>query len=108
VNQIETRTSSLTPDHDKVQIADLRLLATTDLHMEVLGFDYVSDKPYRRNGLAGLTTLIETARNEARTQGRGCLLVDNGCSTRSNMMSWGWATTIWITGRNIRRRSPTT
>ncbi|MGB3245163.1 MAG: 5'-nucleotidase C-terminal domain-containing protein [Sulfitobacter sp.] len=58
--------------------AQLRLLATTDLHMQLIGFDYVNDCPTARHGLAGIASLIETARAEASTQNRGCLLFDNG------------------------------
>ncbi len=51
-----------------------RVLATTDLHVQLLGYDYVNDRSVGHNGLAGLATLIEAARNE----GVPTLLVDNG------------------------------
>jgi len=56
----------------------LRLLATTDLHAHLLPFDYGKDKPAPGTGLAGLGTLIDQAREEAASQGAGCILVDNG------------------------------
>ncbi len=56
----------------------LRLLATTDLHAHLLPYDYGKDKPAPGTGLAGLGTLINQAREEAASQGAGCILVDNG------------------------------
>lgn len=53
---------------------DLRLLATTDLHMHILPYDYVADRPTERFGLARTATLIRAARAEA----ANCLLFDNG------------------------------
>jgi 2',3'-cyclic-nucleotide 2'-phosphodiesterase/3'-nucleotidase len=58
--------------------AELRVLATTDIHMQLLGHDYVRDKPVEHNGLAGLASLIKTARAEAASTDTPCLLVDNG------------------------------
>ena len=58
--------------------AQLRVLATTDLHMQFMGFDYVNDSATARKGLAGIATLIHSARAEAEAQNRGCLLLDNG------------------------------
>ncbi|MEM6940675.1 MAG: 5'-nucleotidase C-terminal domain-containing protein [Pseudomonadota bacterium] len=52
----------------------LRILATTDVHMQLLGHDYVNDTPTENNGFAGLATLIKTARAE----GTPSILVDNG------------------------------
>lgn len=58
--------------------ADLRILATTDIHMQLLGHDYVRDASVGHAGLAGLATLIKTARAEATAQQMPCLLADNG------------------------------
>ena len=52
----------------------LRILATTDLHLNVLGFDYVANKPRARCGLIHLAPLIDRARAGARNS----LLLDNG------------------------------
>ena len=52
----------------------LRLLQTTDLHAHVLAYDYASDQPTDRVGLARTATLIAQARAEA----KNCLLFDNG------------------------------
>jgi 2',3'-cyclic-nucleotide 2'-phosphodiesterase/3'-nucleotidase len=58
--------------------AKLRILATTDLHMNLSGFDYASDAPGGTTGLAGLSTMVTAARAEARLQGRSSILLDNG------------------------------
>ena len=68
------------------QCATLRLLATTDVHMNILGHDYVSDQPSSNPGLVGLATLIEQAREEARQRGISCLLFDNGDLLQGNAM----------------------
>lgn len=58
--------------------AHLRVLATTDLHMQLTGYDYVTDRPTARPGLAGIASLIDAARAEAAAQHRVCILLDNG------------------------------
>ena len=58
--------------------AKLRILATTDLHMNLSGFDYACDAPGGTTGLAGLSTMVTAARAEARSQGRSSVLLDNG------------------------------
>ncbi len=52
----------------------LRILETTDLHMNLLGWDYYQDKPAEEFGLDRTATLIKAARAEARNH----LLFDNG------------------------------
>lgn len=54
----------------------LRLLATSDLHMNIAGYDYLSDRADRGIGLARTATLISKARAEA--EGATVLLFDNG------------------------------
>ena len=56
------------------QTVKLRLLETTDLHMDLLDYDYYQDKPNAEYGLARTATLIKQARAEARNS----LLIDNG------------------------------
>ena len=52
----------------------LRILETTDLHMNLLAWDYYQDKPTTEYGLARTATLIKAARAEAKNS----LLFDNG------------------------------
>ncbi len=58
--------------------ARLRLLATTDLHMHLTGFDYNLDRPDAFVGLTRVATLIRKARAEAADMAAGVLLFDNG------------------------------
>ena len=52
----------------------LRILQTTDVHMNLLAWDYYQDRPTDEYGLAKAATLIHAARAEARNH----LLFDNG------------------------------
>ena len=52
----------------------LRLLETTDVHMNLLSFDYYQDKAVENFGLARTATLIKAARAEVKNS----LLFDNG------------------------------
>lgn len=52
----------------------LRILETTDLHMNLLAHDYYQDKPTTEYGLARTATLIKAARAEVKNS----LLFDNG------------------------------
>lgn len=56
----------------------LRVLATSDLHMHLNGFDYHADRPDPTRGLTRIATLIAAARTEAAGRGAAVLLVDNG------------------------------
>ena len=60
------------------RVFTLRILGTTDIHQNLVGFDYIRDRPGRHFGLAGLCTLITQARTVAERQGMMCLLLDNG------------------------------
>ena len=53
---------------------DFRLLETTDLHSNMMDFDYYKDTPTEKFGLVRTVTLIEAARKEAANS----VLVDNG------------------------------
>ncbi|MEP3052844.1 5'-nucleotidase C-terminal domain-containing protein [Ascidiaceihabitans sp.] len=56
--------------------ASLRILATSDLHMNLRGFNYITGKPQAKAGLAQLASMITQARTE---NGEGaCILLDNG------------------------------
>jgi len=58
----------------------LRLLETTDLHMNLLNYDYYQDKTTDEYGLAKTITLIKAARGQARNN----LLFDNGDLLQGN------------------------
>ena len=58
----------------------LRILGTTDLHMNLLAWDYYQDKPTEEYGLARTATLIKAARAE----NRNTLLFDNGDLLQGN------------------------
>jgi len=53
---------------------DLRILETTDLHSNMMDFDYYKDTPTAKFGLVRTATLIHNARQEVKNS----LLVDNG------------------------------
>ncbi|WP_034944490.1 bifunctional 2',3'-cyclic-nucleotide 2'-phosphodiesterase/3'-nucleotidase [Erwinia oleae] len=53
---------------------DFRLLETTDLHSNMMDFDYYKDAPTEKFGLVRTATLINAARKEATNS----VLVDNG------------------------------
>jgi len=63
--------------------AHLRILETTDLHMHMLGFDYLSQQETRTLGLASLCPLIAKARSEADLT----LLFDNGDFLQGNPLA---------------------
>lgn len=52
----------------------LRILATSDLHMHLLPYDYLADRPSDRIGLARTASLIEARR----TGPHASILLDNG------------------------------
>ncbi len=56
----------------------LRILATTDLHMQLLGYDYWLDAPSDAVGLTRLIPVIERLRADCRNMGGETLLFDNG------------------------------
>lgn len=62
------------------QTVDLRILETTDLHTNALGYDYYQDKPTGEFGLEYTATLIK----QARDQKRNTLLYDNGDLIQGN------------------------
>lgn len=56
------------------QTVDVRILATTDLHTNLVNYDYYQDKPVETLGLAKTAILIE----EAKKENPNVVLVDNG------------------------------
>ena len=69
-----TKTVSPNPDHR----GSLRVLASSDLHMNLLGHDYFGDRADVGIGLSRTATLIAQARSEAAETGAATLLLDNG------------------------------
>lgn len=63
--------------------AHLRLLETTDLHMHLLGYDYLTQTASRSIGLTNLTPLIQDARDGADLT----LLFDNGDFLQGNPLA---------------------
>ncbi len=61
-----------------VPAVSLRILATTDVHMQLVGYDYALARPAAHTGLCGIATLIAQARREAEAKGMMAILVDNG------------------------------
>ncbi len=73
------RESTVTKHSNNSDRLDLRIMATTDLHMHVLCYDYFADRPCRTLGLSRTAALIARARDQAaRDQAGNCLLFDNG------------------------------
>ncbi|MDR0269062.1 bifunctional 2',3'-cyclic-nucleotide 2'-phosphodiesterase/3'-nucleotidase [Paenibacillus sp.] len=58
----------------------LRLMETTDLHVNMVNYDYYSDKPTDQYGFAKTASLINAARKEAQNN----LLFDNGDLLQGN------------------------
>lgn len=59
---------------------ELRIMETTDLHVNMVNYDYFADKPTDEYGLAKTATLIKQARTEAKNS----LLIDNGDLIQGN------------------------
>jgi 2',3'-cyclic-nucleotide 2'-phosphodiesterase / 3'-nucleotidase len=59
---------------------NVRILETTDLHMNLLSYDYYQDKPTEQYGLARTFTLIKAARAEVPNS----MLFDNGDLLQGN------------------------
>ena len=60
----------------------LRILATSDLHANLMPFDYYTNKPVETMGLVRTASLIRMAR----AQVANCLLVDNGDVIQGNAL----------------------
>ncbi|AHC99754.1 5'-nucleotidase C-terminal domain-containing protein [Leisingera methylohalidivorans] len=71
-------TSGARASQTRTVTGQLHVLATTDLHCNLLSHDYYADRPGGAIGLSRAATLINRARAEAGRLGAACLLVDNG------------------------------
>lgn len=63
----------------------LRLIATTDLHVHLLPYDYYTDLPQPAKGLAQAASLIRALRAEM--PDGSCLLLDNGDALSGSLLS---------------------
>jgi 2',3'-cyclic-nucleotide 2'-phosphodiesterase / 3'-nucleotidase len=70
----------------------LRLLATSDLHMHLMAFDYYSNTPTDKLGLVRTASLIRQARAEV----PNCLLFDNGDFLQGSPMGHFCAQDDWL------------
>ena len=62
--------------------AHLRLMETTDIHVNIMPYDYYADKPNDTLGLARTATIIDSIRAEA----KNTMLLDNGDLLQGNPM----------------------
>jgi 2',3'-cyclic-nucleotide 2'-phosphodiesterase/3'-nucleotidase len=69
-----TQANSHRQGKDQTPEARLRILATSDLHANVLSYDYSANRPLFGQGLAPMSTLIAAARSDHPST----LLLDNG------------------------------
>jgi 2',3'-cyclic-nucleotide 2'-phosphodiesterase / 3'-nucleotidase len=67
--------------------ARLRVLATTDLHMNMTSFDYYTDQPDPTVGMTRTASLIRQARAEAQQAGITTILLDNGDTLQGTPLS---------------------
>lgn len=65
----------------------LCLLATTDLHMNLTGWDYAKDAPLPCGGLGRVAQEITDIRQAAQRQGTPVLLFDNGDGSQGTVLS---------------------
>ncbi|MEH7386486.1 bifunctional 2',3'-cyclic-nucleotide 2'-phosphodiesterase/3'-nucleotidase [Bacillus sp. JJ1521] len=69
------------PANDKIQSqVDLRIMETTDIHTNLLSFDYYKNSSAPKLGLAKTATLVK----EARAEVKNSVLVDNGDLIQGN------------------------
>lgn len=59
---------------DTNEVINLRIVETTDIHTNLMDYDYYKDKPSQQIGLARTATLVKEAREEVKNS----VLVDNG------------------------------
>src|ERR1700733_5549084 len=62
--------------------AHLRIMETTDIHVNVLPYDYYADKANDTMGLSRTASLIDAVRKEA----TNAILIDNGDLLQGNPM----------------------
>src|SRR3954466_10952686 len=62
------------PNKANKDLVKLRLMETTDIHTNLVAYDYFKDAPYEKVGLAKTAALVKQARQEVKNS----VLVDNG------------------------------
>ena len=82
---METHAREITENPDRE--VRLRILATSDLHMHLLSFDYVKSCTTETGSLSKIATLIRKAREDAAAANEICLLVDNGDTWQGNPLA---------------------
>jgi 2',3'-cyclic-nucleotide 2'-phosphodiesterase/3'-nucleotidase len=89
-------------DRTTPKIARLRILATSDVHMHLLPYDYLSDTPTPGEGLQALGATIEGLRRAADAQDpqRHVVLVDNGDMLQGNALGDHLASDLRRNGRH--------
>lgn len=76
---------------------DLRVLATTDLHANIMDHDYYTDKPNQQFGISKVSTLISQAKSEIDKNSNlndkidNTILVDNGDTIQGNPLATVYA-----------------
>ena len=83
--QRQKRNGSLTrnPVRDAQDEVMLRILATTDVHANVMSYDYASNRPINGMGLVRMASLIAAARAEVPS----AVLLDNGDFLQGSIMA---------------------
>lgn len=71
---------------DQTDTISLTLLATTDLHMHLTGWDYAKDAPLPHGGLPRVAAEITRIRADAAAQGHPVLLFDNGDAAQGTVL----------------------
>jgi len=77
-------------------VGKLRILATTDLHMQLFPWNYSTGSPEPGSGLLPLKSKIEALRENAEAS----LLLDNGDFLQGTLIS-GWHEAKWRAGEHI-------
>lgn len=75
----------------------LRIMETSDLHAQIMDFDYYTDQPTDRYGLVRTASLIHAARAEV----KNALLVDNGDLIQGSALAEYWAAKAYSQGSCI-------
>ena len=80
--------------HGRNSHAKIRILATSDLHMHLMSFDYYADRQDTGRGLTRTASLIRSAQDAARQDDALVLLFDNGDALQGTPFGdWAAATT---------------